>query len=297
LDETHASLSNDHRDLEVMGQLCRSLNDIRERVSKEEWKFVQSRCLSHPLRELLHQDPFTSRAFDKPRGYAGDAVMMDYIYSGVAPPGTSDMGAKVFSATTRLPGPLSVIQRRNYIAQLIDDIARQNTHPRILSVACGHLIEAGCSQAVQSGAVEAFYALDQDPQSLAKVEADKPEGARIITVNASVKSIMEGRISYANLNLIYALGLYDYLSEEAAKKLTESLFEMLAPNGKLVLLNFTPDNHGRGYMEAFMDWFLIYRDEYQLRSCSSAIDRHRIADIRAFRDCHRNIAYLEIVKS
>src|SRR5262249_38418269 len=30
--------------------------------------------------QVLHQDPFTYRAFSKPRGYAGDAVMMDYIY-------------------------------------------------------------------------------------------------------------------------------------------------------------------------------------------------------------------------
>ena len=35
---------------------------------------------SHPVRDLLLMDPFTYRAYSKPRGYAGDAVMMDYIY-------------------------------------------------------------------------------------------------------------------------------------------------------------------------------------------------------------------------
>jgi len=28
----------------------------------------------------VHADPLTYRAFSKPRGYAGDAVMMDHIY-------------------------------------------------------------------------------------------------------------------------------------------------------------------------------------------------------------------------
>ena len=46
----------------------------------EGWPEYARLCLSYPLRGLVHQDPFTYRALSKPRGYAGDAVMMDYIY-------------------------------------------------------------------------------------------------------------------------------------------------------------------------------------------------------------------------
>lgn len=52
----------------------------RRREDPESRPENAQRCLSHFLRGLLHQDPFTYRAFSKPRGYAGDAVMTDYIY-------------------------------------------------------------------------------------------------------------------------------------------------------------------------------------------------------------------------
>jgi hypothetical protein len=296
LDDTTTHLKNKNNVVDVIGQLCHGLNNTRAGLSEEDWKAARTMCLSHPLRELVHQDPFTLRAFEKPRGYAGDAVMMDYMYSGTPPSEPTSMGSHIFRGTTRQSNGSSVIERRNYMAQLIDLVAYQNTSPRILSVACGHLREAGYSEALRSGAVEALYALDQDRESLEIIERNKPGRANVITVNSSVKQLLDRKIIFNNLDLIYAPGLYDYLNESMAKSLTETLFEMLAPDGKLVLLNFTPDSHGRGYMEAFMDWFLIYRDEATLRACASGIDGERISDITLFRDRHKNIVYLEIVK-
>ena len=46
----------------------------------------------HPLYGLVVEDPYTRRARDKPRGYAGDAVMLDYVYAG-APPGDEELSA------------------------------------------------------------------------------------------------------------------------------------------------------------------------------------------------------------
>ena len=37
------------------------------------------RAASHPISEFVYQCPFTRHAFEKPRGYAGDAELMDYI--------------------------------------------------------------------------------------------------------------------------------------------------------------------------------------------------------------------------
>ena len=50
-------------------------------MSEEDWgEFARYVRENHELRQFLYQDPLTWRALDKPRGYAGDAVMMDYIY-------------------------------------------------------------------------------------------------------------------------------------------------------------------------------------------------------------------------
>ena len=47
--------------------------------TEAEWADYAQLCLRHPLRALLHQDPFTYRAFSKPRGYSGDAVLLDLV--------------------------------------------------------------------------------------------------------------------------------------------------------------------------------------------------------------------------
>ena len=68
------------------GRIAPALDELfedllaRREEKPETWAPYARACLDHPVRNLLHQDPFTYRAFPKPRGYAGDAVMMDYIY-------------------------------------------------------------------------------------------------------------------------------------------------------------------------------------------------------------------------
>ena len=59
-----------------------ALDDLlnRRRTDADRWPQFKQFCAAHQLRELLQQDPLTFRAFTKPRGYAGDAVMMDYVY-------------------------------------------------------------------------------------------------------------------------------------------------------------------------------------------------------------------------
>ena len=64
----------------AMDELFDDLLHPARRRARARGRTYAGACLNHPIRDLLHQDPFTYRAFAKPRGYAGDAVMMDYIY-------------------------------------------------------------------------------------------------------------------------------------------------------------------------------------------------------------------------
>lgn len=297
LDTTADQIVGDEDALTVMGGLCLGLNDIRIATPAEEWTTsVKASCLSHGLREMVHQDPYTLRAYEKPRGYAGDAVMLDYVYGGTPPEGTTEVGKRVFDGTTRLSNGLSVIERRDYIAALIDRTAREVDGPQILSVACGYLREAQVSEAIRLGGVGTLYALDQDAESLAVVEAEKPSAA-IVTVNSSVKTLLRGKVGYSGLHLVYALGLYDYLTDPVARKLTTMLYGMLAPGGKLVVANYTPDSQGCGYMEAFMNWVLIYRDEAGLRACAADVPASEIVSQQTFRDRYGNIVFIEVIKA
>jgi len=81
-EQAASSLLNKNEPFETVSFLIKELNSIRSQLPRSEWKeLIQEYCQTHSLKELLLQDPFTRRAFEKPRRYAGDAIMLDYIYA------------------------------------------------------------------------------------------------------------------------------------------------------------------------------------------------------------------------
>jgi len=280
----------------VVDTLCTELACWRHAVSPELWRqTIVPLCREHRIHQTLLEDPYTWRAYTKPRGYAGDAEMLDFLYTQKVPPGTSNAGEAVFRGTTGLPNGQSVVDRRNRLAKRIDRVCDSRPNPRILSIACGHLREAQQSAAVQNKSVGEFIALDQDEDSLAIV-ASEQSCFGIRTVQASVISVIRKNVAFENLDFVYAAGLLDYLSESLSRRLIKVAFEMLSPGGRLLVANFTPDNHGRAYMECFMDWNLIYRNEAEMEALTPSGTADRNCFRTVYRDEGRNIVYLELMK-
>ena len=244
----------------------------------------------HPLYGLVVEDPYTRRARDKPRGYAGDAVMLDYVYAG-APPGDEELtalGRQVFSATTRGPMGLSVMFRRHLLQAHINEVVAGHDAARILSVASGHCRELAGSLVETPEFAGRFTAFDQDPDSCAEVAATH-RGLAVDVVCSTVKALMAGRhADLGRFDLVYSAGLYDYLPDAVATRLTAVLAGMLAPGGRLLIANFTRHGQGRGYMEWFMDWPLLLRSEAELAAIAQAAGPGRVS---SFVDPHGNVAY------
>jgi hypothetical protein len=146
---------------------------------------------------------------------------------------------------------------------------------------------------VRAGALGAFHALDQDPVSLALVQAEQaPLG--VTPIVGTVGDIIRGRVDVAPLHLAYAAGLYDYLPAEVAARLTARLFALLAPGGRLLVANFCPELEDAAFMEAVMDWRLIYRTDEQVAAFASEVPAEQVAAGRVFRDSVGMVAYLEL---
>jgi hypothetical protein len=146
---------------------------------------------------------------------------------------------------------------------------------------------------VAEGRTGAYFALDQDPVSLAVIEREQPG---VKTVSGSVKSLLKGERELNDLDLVYSAGLYDYLAQPMATALTHRLFKMLKAGGKLLVANFAPELRDIGYMESFMAWHLTYRNETEMEAFAAHIPTNEILAQRVFRDEHQNIVFLEIVK-
>jgi extracellular factor (EF) 3-hydroxypalmitic acid methyl ester biosynthesis protein len=279
-----------------MSDLFQGLFHLRRDAAAGEWReFAQQACLAHPLRALAHQDPITRRAFEKPRGYAGDAELIDLFYGLRDLPQTSCLGAALYAHVFQTPAAHAVRARRDHLAARLDEVAAKVKQPRVLAVACGHLREAQKSAAVTQGRFGEFIGLDQDPASIALLEREQAASS-IKAVNGSVKSILKGETVFEDLDFVYSTGLYDYLPQPVATNLTTKLFGMLKPGGELLVANFLPDVPDVGYMETFMGWPLIYRSAEELADVAQGIAPEQITTQRTYCDAHQNIVYLEIEK-
>src|SRR5688572_8985348 len=132
----------------AMATLRSYLRDMRSRLEPGEWSSVGEQARQHPLHHLLLESPFTRRAFEKPRGYAGDAVLMDLIYGLQPKSELSPLGGMLYGYEFDSPCFQSVRTRRAVLAREIDLAATGQATARVLSVASGHLREVEWSRAV-----------------------------------------------------------------------------------------------------------------------------------------------------
>jgi len=287
----------------IMPELIEHARYVLSHIADQaELTALQDTARSHPVSEYLYQCPFTAHSARQPRGYPGDAELIDYLYCHTAR--TPDIarstavGRRILLANLDRPASIAVRTRRHIIADLISHIAAQTPSARILSVACGHARELELIDHALLERIAAFVAFDQDAKSLevAAGYCTKPGIPRIAPQCGTIMDLLKD-IHLQDFELIYSAGLYDYLSDRLCQRLTHNLFERLKPGGTLLVANFLPETPDIGYMELFMHWSLRYRTQPQIRDFIATIDPNSIASVEYFTDAHQNIGFLKIVKN
>lgn len=282
---------------EAIGALADDLNQRRAELGPAQWKaWVAQNVFDHPLCRLLHRDPFTRRSFDKPRGYAGDAVMLDLIYTDRPELATDDpVGLQILEYTRNRPAPQAVKARRDRLAQLIDATVARRPQARILALAAGHLREVDIARSLVADFGGEIVALDQDAESLAVIGRDYADrGVR--TIHAPIRDVIAGRLDLQGFDLVYAAGLFDYLPQPVARTLVKHMYAMLNPGGDALVANFMTGIEDVGYMESFMDWHLIYRNHAEMLDLVGDIEPALLGRVDLDVDALRNIAYLSLRK-
>ena len=180
---------------------------------------------------------------------------------------------------------------RDRLARFVDEAAKRRPGAEIVSVAAGHAREISDSEAFREGRLKRWICLDQDRESLAEISSRFPKDATVMPIARSVRELLEGAFE-AEADLVYSAGLFDYLPDPVALKLLAVMWAWVRPGGRLVLANFADDSQERGYMEAFMDWWLLYRNEDQILALG-----HSVQDVDAlfvFRDPSARTIWLEL---
>ncbi|MCP1336741.1 class I SAM-dependent methyltransferase [Futiania mangrovi] len=302
LDLTHRAVTSGRQGVlsRQLTDLILMLGDVRRSMAPQDWAAIVRLCRQHPLLDALHADPLTSRAYTKPDGYPGDARLLDLIYGrgnyAAALAEADALGRSVYAYTRMAPSCMAVRNRCDMAADAIGETLRTRDSARILSVACGNLREAERVPWAFVGNLDRFTALDMDEVSLADIEARRLH-PNVACVKAPIRDLILDTIDETDFDLIYALGIYDYLNRRTARRLTRSLAKRLRPGGRLVVANFAKDAIDIGYMETYMDWYLIYRDEADMLDAASDIDEGATASRRVYRDISGQLVFLDLVKA
>ncbi|GJD89369.1 hypothetical protein BHAOGJBA_2896 [Methylobacterium hispanicum] len=287
----------------VARDVLHALGGFRSRIGEEAWLASGvPLAREHAIFGILQEDPITSHSFTRPRGYPGDAGLLDLMYGHEAVSArvasASEIGRAINAYTVNADMCESVRLRRGILAGAIDDAAARRPGASVLVVACGHLREAEVSVALREGRIGRLLATDQDENSLAVVAGyAKTISPAVEPMKLSVRDFISGKRALGTFDLVYAAGLYDYLDDRISARLTRKLFALLNPGGRAIVANFLGGRVETAYMEAYMNWSLIYRTREQIEGFAAEISEVDVASRRYFEDAVSCVGYLELERA
>jgi extracellular factor (EF) 3-hydroxypalmitic acid methyl ester biosynthesis protein len=267
-----------------------SLIDLEHAASHRSY----AQTAIHPL---ILRAPFVYRTFAKPLGYAGDYEMVNQIINDPRQGPTSYfqlvnfmfLQAKVAEA------------HRNRIVILVERLTRAihirkdvEQKLRILTIGCGPAVELErlLKEDLSIQNVE-LVLLDFSEETLkhTKAKLDKiiEEKKLAVTVTTKHESV-HLLLKRATKNLVVPeTEKYDYIYDKVCTRLIEYFTSCLKNHSKILVTNVHSSNPEKNWMEHFLEWHLIYRNE---------ADMHKIlpsnySDIDCFTDATGVNVFLE----
>lgn len=266
------------RCIEVIGELNSSLVDFQQAMQDSGYEEVMWGYVFKEVFPYLMRSKFAERAYFKPKGYAGDFLMMEHIYANV-PKGDGRLGEIVDTFCLQRPGSLAIHGRRKLLkeelARISGEFAAKGKPTRIMNLACGPNRELFdfLAECPYSELIEALC-VDIDPEALQYTNQHVnifPHRASIRLMSENVIKWSLGRVSHqlGNMDIIYSAGLCDYLDIKLFRALVKQCYNHMNPGGVLLLGNFTayPDSL---FLDKLLKWELIYRDEQDLKELFAA---------------------------
>jgi len=207
---------------------------------------------------LLHR-----RAREKPLGYAGDFLIIDWIYTKKT--ATSEQGKLYDLLFQSYEGAEAVRNRKQYfINKCLELSHNKKSRVDILNLGCGPCRDVlETFQATDNGENLYFHCIDNEPKAIEyarKLLSQTEEQKNIQLDHANVLRFRTSR----KYDLIWVSGLFDYLEDRMAVILLKKIWHHLKDNGQIIFGNFSPANPARKGMDIMLKWNLFHRTDNDL---------------------------------
>ena len=250
-------------------------------LDKKRYK-LYSAYFRRELGGLLLKAEINKYIFDKPLGYSGDYVVMNYIYDYHDDYlGESSYDILINHYTCNIPISNSNIKRNKYFKQQILKALGTIKNPRVVSLGSGPAREL--IELLDEGAINkplSFNCVDFEPKALdfVKMEIAKRSNPflKMDYLRIDIRDVAKaGRIKEIlfDIDLAYASGVVDYLSDRFARRLLQVLYGLLNESGQIIIVNASSENSEmRAYYELLGGWVFHHRTKKQLLEWSADLE-------------------------
>jgi extracellular factor (EF) 3-hydroxypalmitic acid methyl ester biosynthesis protein len=230
---------------------------------------------AHVFREtfpLLMLSRMNDRSFAKPRGYAGDYATIEMMYEN-KPTGDGRLGRFIDAWYLEQKPTVAVKNRRVLLGQAIQaemNNWRKDTPMPVASLGSGPAQELFDVLRVPQKPNLHATCIDIDHEALGYVasSAEKEGLSSFFTLaqdNLVHLAQGKGHTTILPQQLMYSVGLIDYLKDQFVTLLLNWTFDRLLPGGTVILGNFDSQNRDKPYMDYILEWVLIHRTPDEMK--------------------------------
>ncbi len=244
-------------------------------------------------------------AFSKPRGYAGDYGIIEIVYDNkISSRGIGYCADKRFLNDDYAR---AVRSRKTMMREMLAGFIKEAPGPslRILNIACGSCREI--KELFEQNTVDAskkieFTLVDQDQEAIdfsLKALSHSPAHVVYTPLCHSVYDYLKEPDKYRKLltdqDLVYTIGLADYIPDQRLKDLIAFLFSVVKPGGKLVFAHKDSKNYSPLAPDWWCDW------TFHLRDMQETVDLVKSTGMRGYnlsveRETDTNIIFFIIIE-
>jgi extracellular factor (EF) 3-hydroxypalmitic acid methyl ester biosynthesis protein len=252
---------------------------IRELSLSQEHHLLYKNYYQRNLLPLLLQSPINKICYFKPNGYPGDFEMMRLTQINAFDGPT--LFSKILSKYTTSCHLGEVARKRTqYLENFLYEYLKNNANKEvnIFSIASGPAIEIQdlISHHPEVTANVTFTLLDQEIKALQHSMDSIFEKKIRNNSNVNIKFIHDNLQNHLHeitqkelrpmYDIVYSFGLFDYFDKYQSRFIINSLKSFVKPGGTILIANVSLDNNKcKILLEYAMDWYLIYRNQDELR--------------------------------
>lgn len=267
------------QDDDVFARLCGAVGEIRAACSELEAAIGDDRELLSGVREQYRQQIapwferswFMKRATDKPRGYPGDYATLSAIYDKQ----TRSLGIGGYLDLYFLNTTLGrAVADRMELARrfLITELNQRQGSVHVLNVASGPAREYVGGLDFRDGLDVRITCVDYDQEALDYVaqKVMKPwydlPPIKLVRYNALRMSSAKANIKqFGKVDIIYSVGLCDYLPDKRLVAILDGLRQTLNQEGVLYIALKDCRRYDKTDYQWLVDWQFLQRTEEECR--------------------------------